>query len=208
MQRCMPGLCDGRCHLFFCCKCCRSCCSMLAAGRPVLCCAVLCRSTPAKRYIGVGWAVSAGGMWSIVRWAFGTWAPGIQQVIFSPVGVWYVIITGTAGVAVTYWLDDPHSRKINTTIRVSLQIVALGALYFAVADDYVALALMGLLVCFGWLWAICRCAAAVQDMPHDIISGSQDTRTSKGISRPACSALAAPCRSSFFPSSHAPFLFR
>lgn len=156
----MPGLCDGCCHLFFVTSAVAhaAVCLLLA----VLCCAVLCRSTPAKRYIGVGWAVSAGGMWSIVRWAFGTWAPGIQQVIFSPVGVWYVIITGTAGVAVTYWLDDPNSRKINTTIRVSLQIVALAALYFAVADDYVALALMGLLVCFGWLWAICRCAAAVQ----------------------------------------------
>lgn len=122
----------------------------------VLCCAVLCRNTPAKRAIGVGCAISASGMWGIVRWAFGTWAPGVQQVVFSRVGLWYVIITGTAGVAVAFWMDDPANHKINTTIRVALQILALGTLYCAVADEYAALAALALLVCYGWLWAILR----------------------------------------------------
>jgi hypothetical protein len=117
---------------------------------------VLCRNAPLKRAIGAGFAISATGMLGLVRWAFGTWAPGIQQLMLSRVGVWYIIITATAGVAITYWLDQPDNYKVNTSIRVALQILALGVIYGRVADERLALGAVAILMTFGWLRAICR----------------------------------------------------
>lgn len=117
---------------------------------------MLCRNAPLKRAIGAGFAISATGMLGLVRWAFGTWAPGFQQLMLSRVGVWYAIITGTAGVAITYWLDQPDNYKVNTSIRVALQILALGVVYGRIADERLALGAVAVLMTFGWLRAICR----------------------------------------------------
>lgn len=95
-------------------------------------------------------------MLGIVRWAFGTWAPGLREVVFSRVGVWYALITGAAGVAITYWLDNPDNCKVNTSIRVALQGLALGAVYWSIADETLALAAVATIMTFGWLAAILR----------------------------------------------------
>jgi len=111
------------------------------------------RNTPAKRAIGAGFALSASGMLALIRWVYGTWAPGIQQVLFSRVGAWYILLTGAAGVAVTYWLDDPANEKINTSIRVGLKGIAIALLYASIADEYVAVGAILLLLTHGWLLA-------------------------------------------------------
>jgi hypothetical protein len=127
---------------------------MRLKGLCLLC--ALCRNAPAKRAVTAGFFVSASGMVGIVRWAFGTWAPGVRAVIYSRVGVWYALITGAAGVAVTYWLDNPDNYKINTSIRVALQGMALGAVYWSIADETLALAAVATIMTFGWLSAFLR----------------------------------------------------
>lgn len=93
---------------------------------------------------------------ALARWMYGTWAPGLQQVLFSRAGIWYVILTSTAGVALTYWLDDPNNEKINTSIRVGLQGLSLSVVYACIADEYVAIGAVLLLMTHRWLLAIFR----------------------------------------------------
>lgn len=95
-------------------------------------------------------------MLGLVRWAYGTWMPGVQQLLFSRVGAWYLLITGAAGVALTYWLDDPNNQKVNTSIRVGLQGLALLVVYANIADERVGLAAVMVMMTSGWLWAILR----------------------------------------------------
>lgn len=115
-----------------------------------------CRNAPAKRAIGAGFALSTTGMLGIMRWAYGTWMPGIQQILLSRVGVWYIIITGTAGVAITYWMDNPDNQKINTSVRVALQLLALGVVYFSIVDDKLAIVVVVAAMTLGYLMAIFR----------------------------------------------------
>ena len=117
----------------------------------------LFRHAPAKKAIGAGFAVSTAGMVALTRWAVSTWGPGVQQVVLSRVGVWYVILTGAAGVAVTYWLDDPANEKVNTTIRVGLQGLSMAVVYACVADERAAVAAVLLLMVHNYLLAILRC---------------------------------------------------
>jgi hypothetical protein len=114
------------------------------------------RNTPAKRAIGAGFALSASGMLAVVRWLFGTWAPGLHELVFSRFGAWYVLITGAAGVGLTYWLDDPNNYKINTSIRVALQGAALVVVYASISDEYCAIAAVVLLMTSGWSWAVLK----------------------------------------------------
>lgn len=125
-------------------------------GMAVILLLIVIRNAPAKRAVTAGFLISASGMVGIVRWAFGTWAPGVRAVIYSRVGVWYALITGAAGVAVTYWLDNPDNYKINTSIRVALQGMALGAVYWSIADETLAVAAVATIMTFGWLSAFLR----------------------------------------------------
>lgn len=95
-------------------------------------------------------------MLGIMRWAYGTWMPGIQQILLSRVGVWYIIITGTAGVAITYWMDNPDNQKINTSVRVALQLLALGVVYFSIVDDKVAIAVVIIAMTLRYTMAIIK----------------------------------------------------
>jgi hypothetical protein len=60
-------------------------------------------------------------MWAFTCWAFGTF--GIQQVIFSTVGLFYISITSLTGMMVQLRLQNEVN---NTTTRGSIRIVALG----------------------------------------------------------------------------------
>lgn len=95
-------------------------------------------------------------MLAVVRWLFGTWAPGLHELVFSRFGAWYVLITGAAGVGLTYWLDDPNNYKINTSIRVALQGAALVVVYASISDEYCAIAAVVLLMTSGWSWAVLK----------------------------------------------------
>jgi hypothetical protein len=113
----------------------------------MLCCPVLCRDTPASLNVCVGWAAIAAMVFTIARWTCGTWDPSDQQVIDSHLWLWYVIITGTAGMMVASHLED---QAITTATRVSVQTVALAMFYFTFADIRMVLAALGLLIWYQW----------------------------------------------------------
>lgn len=63
-------------------------------------------------------------------------------------------MTGAAGVAITFLLDNLASRKTNTLMRLTLQSLALGTVYWSLADQTLALAAVAAVMAasaFGWL---------------------------------------------------------
>jgi hypothetical protein len=111
-----------------------------------------CRNAPAKKYLAGGLALSAGATWAFLRWCIShARFLSIREVLLSPVAVWYIIITGTAGVAVTYWIDHPDHYKLHNTIRTGLQLVALVFVYNSFPDQGLAIAAVLFLICCAWL---------------------------------------------------------
>ena len=41
----------------------------------------------------------------------------------------YLGASGLAGLGLTYYYNDSHNRKVNTMLRVALQLVGLAAVY-------------------------------------------------------------------------------
>lgn len=118
--------------------------------------ALMCRNAPAKKYLAGGFALSAGAAWAFVKWCVSASIPGFFEILFSPAGVWYVIITGAAGVGVTYWIDNPAHYKLHNTIWRALQLVALGFVYSSIADQGLAIAVVLALICYDWLYGLFR----------------------------------------------------
>jgi len=98
---------------------------------------VLCRKSPAGAGVSVVFALSATAMMGIGCLVCITWSPGIQQVLFSRVGAWYILLTGAAGVAVTCWLDDPAhaSAAVCGSLRLGLQGTGVALLIANIADS-------------------------------------------------------------------------
>lgn len=118
--------------------------------------AAAARSMPYKRAVMGFFTVSSTTMLAAVRWLYGTWLPDVHSLLLSRPFVGYVIATGLLGLAVTYWMDDTSNEKLNNTIRWTLRGLGLVLVYFGVADEPVAGALMGLMVGSGVLAAVGR----------------------------------------------------
>lgn len=100
--------------------------------------------------------VSASSLLAVVRWLYGTWLPDAHSLLTSRPFVIYLVVSGLLGLAVTYWVDDTTNVKLNTTIRVTLQLVGLLMVYLGISDERVAIAAIVLLVFSGVLLAVGR----------------------------------------------------
>ncbi|KAK9851855.1 hypothetical protein WJX84_007640, partial [Apatococcus fuscideae] len=57
---------------------------------------------------------------------FGRWIPSYHQLIYSPWVLGYLVATGLLGLALTYYYDDVSNHKLQTILRVALQLAGLG----------------------------------------------------------------------------------
>ena len=71
----------------------------------------------------------------------------LRQVLRHPLTLAYLALSGLAGLGLTYYYNESHNRKVNTMLRVALQLLGLAAVYLRWA------AVVG-----GGVWR--RCAAA------------------------------------------------
>jgi hypothetical protein len=111
---------------------------------------------PYKRSLVAFFTLSSTSMMAAVRWLYGTWLPDMHSLLLSRPFLIYIIVTGLLGLAVTYWLDDTSNVKLNTTIRVTLRLVGLLLVYLGIADERVALGVVGFMVASGVLAAVGR----------------------------------------------------
>ena len=90
--------------------------------------------------------VSASSVLGLLRYIYGTWAPSALEVVTSKPFLMYMIITGLLGLGVTYWMDDLGNVKLNTTIRVTLQLLGLLGVYSGTCSEVGSLTIIGCLV--------------------------------------------------------------
>lgn len=115
-----------------------------------------CRSMPYKRSLAALITVSSTSLLAMVRWLYGTWLPDAHTLITSRPFLCYLGISALLGWGVTYWFDDTSNVKLNTSIRVVLQIAGLSMVYNSVSDEYVAISAVALLLSSKVLWTIGR----------------------------------------------------
>ncbi|KAL4427710.1 hypothetical protein ABPG75_001799 [Micractinium tetrahymenae] len=112
---------------------------------------ILYRKVPHKGKVFAGTAVFGSSFLAAVRWMFGVWLPSAQQVLMHPVTLGYLALSGLAGLGTTYYYNNPENRKLNTMLRVALQLVGLASVYFSSSMTEGSLALcMSLIGAKAW----------------------------------------------------------
>jgi hypothetical protein len=91
----------------------------------------LYRRVPHKGKLLAGTAVFGSSFLATMRWLFGVWLPSANQVLHHPLTLSYLGLSGLTGLALTYYYNNTENHKINTMLRVALQLVGLGAVYFS-----------------------------------------------------------------------------
>ncbi|KAL4444614.1 hypothetical protein ABPG77_002431 [Micractinium sp. CCAP 211/92] len=106
----------------------------------------LYRTVPHKGKVFAGAAVFGSSFLAAVRWMFGVWLPSAHQVMTHPVTLAYLALSGLAGLATTYYYNNPENRKLNTMLRVALQLVGLTSVYFSSSMTETSVALCAALL--------------------------------------------------------------
>ena len=106
---------------------------------------------PYKRSLGAFYILTGSPVAAAQRWLYGTWRPSLGVLLQSTPFLVYLAVTWLLGLAITYWLDDINNIKLNTTIRVTLQLAGLTMLYFGIADGRVSVCVVVALVGGRWL---------------------------------------------------------
>jgi len=86
---------------------------------------VLYRSLPQRRSFVVGSLFFGSTIAAAIRYIFGTWIPSFHQLIRNPIVLGYTALSAMMGLAMTYYFNDTSNRKINTMLRVGLQVSGL-----------------------------------------------------------------------------------
>ena len=159
---------------------------------------VLYRSFPHKKSFLVGSALFGSTVAAAMRFAFGTWLPSLQQIFNNPLVIGYTTLSALMGMALTYYYNDTSNVKINTLLRVALQLTGLGLLAASASSwegsaAAVVAALLWRLVPLivqegSLLTALRRAKTAVQHdihegMPEVVLSprGRSRVRTPRGV---------------------------
>lgn len=164
------------------------------------------RSLPHRRSIVLSTALFGSTVAAAMRLLFGTWLPSAAQLIHNPFIIGYVTLSALTGLALTYYYNDTSNRKINTMLRVALQLAGLGLLAASASSlegavAAVAAAIVGRLVPLvaqerDVLRALRRAKSAVQHdfqetMPEAAAAPPPRLVTAEPVSA-AAAAMAAP----------------
>eukprot|EP00775_Hariotina_reticulata_P013636 gene13635-13759_t len=107
---------------------------------------IMMKNIPYRRSLAAFFAVSTSSLFAVMRWVYGTWLPNMHSVIYSKPFLIYLLVSGLVGLALTYWMDDTSNVKINTTIKVGLNLLGLLLVYFGISDERCAVGAVLLLV--------------------------------------------------------------
>lgn len=103
------------------------------------------RSLPYKRSVVVASFLFGSSVAAGIRYIFGVWIPSLGQLVRNPLFLAYFGISWLLGLALTYYYDDTSNYKVNTLLRVALQLTGL-AMVTASAPSYHGLALVGVIL--------------------------------------------------------------
>lgn len=107
---------------------------------------ILYRVVPDKRKVAAGFMVFGSGVMTFGRWMFGTWIPSTAQLMHSKLVWGYLALSALAGLGVTYYFDNPANAKLNTILRVAMQLMGLAAVALSTTLPEASMTLAALLV--------------------------------------------------------------
>lgn len=86
---------------------------------------ILIRNMPQRRSLVVGTLMFGSTFVAVMHYIFGTWLPSLAQLARNPLVIGATTLSGLVGMGVTYYYNDTTNVKINTMLRVALQLVGL-----------------------------------------------------------------------------------
>lgn len=105
------------------------------------------RSVPYKRSVAVASFLFGSSVAAAVRYVFGVWIPSLGQLARNPLFLGYFIISWLVGLALTYYYNDTSDYKMNTLLKVALQLLGLGLVTVSAPSYHgLSLAVVSLLV--------------------------------------------------------------
>ena len=86
---------------------------------------ILFRNVPHHRSIILSTLALGSTAVAVIHYIFGTWLPSLEQLARNPLVIAITILSGLTGMGITYYYNDTTNMKINTMLRVALQLVGL-----------------------------------------------------------------------------------
>ncbi len=87
------------------------------------------RQLPGRRSLATTSMLLGSSSWAVVRWLTGSWLPSLYTFIHNRWLLAYVTVMGLLGAALTYLYGGVENTKLNTLMRVGLQLLGLLLLY-------------------------------------------------------------------------------
>lgn len=87
------------------------------------------RQLPGRRSLATTTMLLGSSSWAVVRWLTGSWLPSLYTFIHNRWLLAYVTVMGLLGAALTYLYGGVENTKLNTLMRVGLQLLGLLLLY-------------------------------------------------------------------------------
>jgi hypothetical protein len=129
------------------------------------------KSMPHKKKLLAIFAMLGSSAAATARWVFGTWLPSTAQILQNPLTLGYFFFSGLAGLAFTYYFNDVANHKINTILRVGLQLVGLALVGLSAPSYETSTALLAALLSlrgYTYLAAHTTVGSAIQHAKHSM----------------------------------------
>ncbi|KAG2499846.1 hypothetical protein HYH03_002137 [Edaphochlamys debaryana] len=90
---------------------------------------VVGRQMPGRRSLAATAAIMGSSSWALLRWLTGHWLPSAYALLHNRALLAYLGLAGLVGAALTYLYGGTENPKLNTVVRVGLQLLGLVLLY-------------------------------------------------------------------------------
>ncbi|GLC38968.1 hypothetical protein PLESTB_000466600 [Pleodorina starrii] len=102
---------------------------LFALGSVIILIYVMARQMPGRRSMATAAMMLGSSSWALLRWLTGYWLPSAYALLHNRWLLAYLVISGLFGAAITYLYGGVENTKLNTLIRVGLQLLGLLLLY-------------------------------------------------------------------------------
>ncbi|GFR41043.1 hypothetical protein Agub_g1476 [Astrephomene gubernaculifera] len=102
---------------------------MFALGSVIILIYVLARQMPGRRSMSIAATLMGSSSWAVVRWLTGHWLPSTYALLHNRWLLGYLAMSSLFGAAVTYLYGGVENAKLNTLMRVGLQLLGLLLMY-------------------------------------------------------------------------------
>ncbi|EFJ52140.1 hypothetical protein VOLCADRAFT_86990 [Volvox carteri f. nagariensis] len=102
---------------------------LFAVGSVLILIYVLARQMPGRRSMAATAMLLGSSSWGILRWLTGYWLPSGYALLHNRLLLAYLVVMGLLGAAVTYMYGGVENTRLNTVLRVGLQLFGFLLIY-------------------------------------------------------------------------------